>query len=143
MTPQQQKLMELSLETSKNTLTALKLANEQGAIADTIWLSKYETLFDYIESQIDAMQRILVESKEPKQETFMASYEFKQYGYYKDEKGTLKLGNIQVPQPPQRTWVGLTDEERKETLQSVNTGFVVDASVVAQAIEAKLKEKNT
>ena len=42
----------------------------------------------------------------------------------------------------QRTWVGLTDEERKETLQSVNTGFVVDASVVAQAIEAKLKEKN-
>ena len=43
----------------------------------------------------------------------------------------------------QRTWVGLTDEERKETLQSVNTGFVVDASVVAQAIEAKLKEKNS
>ena len=40
-------------------------------------------------------------------------------------------------------WVGLTDEERKETLQSVNTGFVVDADVVAQAIEAKLKEKNT
>jgi hypothetical protein len=45
--------------------------------------------------------------------------------------------------PPQRTWVGLTDEERKDTLQSVNTGFVVDASVVALAIEAKLKEKNT
>jgi hypothetical protein len=43
----------------------------------------------------------------------------------------------------QRPWIGLTDEERKETLQSVNTGFVVDASVVALAIEAKLKEKNT
>ena len=42
----------------------------------------------------------------------------------------------------QRPWVGLTDEERKDTLQSVNTGFVVDASVVALAIEAKLKEKN-
>ena len=42
-----------------------------------------------------------------------------------------------------RPWVGLTDEERKDTLQSVNTGFVVDASVVALAIEAKLKEKNT
>ena len=68
MTPQQQKFMELSLETSKNTLTALKLANEQGAIADTIWLSKYETLFDYIESQIDAMQRILAQPKEPEQE---------------------------------------------------------------------------
>ena len=43
----------------------------------------------------------------------------------------------------QCTWIGLTDEERKDTLQSVNTGFVVDASVVAIAIEAKLKEKNT
>jgi len=42
-----------------------------------------------------------------------------------------------------RPWKGLTDEERKDTLQSVNTGFVVDASVVALAIEAKLKEKNT
>lgn len=42
-----------------------------------------------------------------------------------------------------KPWVGLTPEERKETLQSVNTGFVVDASVVALAIEAKLKEKNT
>ena len=41
-----------------------------------------------------------------------------------------------------RPWVGLTDEERKDTLQSVNTGFVVDASVVALAIEAKLKELN-
>lgn len=41
-----------------------------------------------------------------------------------------------------REWEGLTDEERKDTLQSVNTGFVVDASVVALAIEAKLKEKN-
>lgn len=64
MTPQQQKFMELSLETSKNTLTALKLANEQGAIADTIWLSKYETLFDYLESQIDAMQRILAQPEQ-------------------------------------------------------------------------------
>ncbi len=144
MTPQQQKLMELSLETSKNTLTALKLANEQGAIADTIWLSKYETLFDYIESQIDAMQRILVESKEPKQETFMASYEFKQYGYYKDEKGTLKLGNIQVPQPPQRTWVGLTDDEIDQGLLRSDYAFKTAEAWRAGVVFAmtKLKEKN-
>ena len=140
MTPQQQKLMELSLETSKNTLTALKLANEQGAIADTIWLSKYETLFDYIESQIDAMQRILVESKEPKQETFMASYEFKQYGYYKDEKGTLKLGNIQVPQPPQRTWVGLTDEEVNKLVDDED--WYNDPHKFSRIVEAKVREKN-
>jgi hypothetical protein len=52
------------------------------------------------------------------------------------------LGQIWALYPKQE-WVGLTDEERKDTLQSVNTGFVVDASVVALAIEAKLKEKNT
>ena len=52
------------------------------------------------------------------------------------------LGQIWALDPKQE-WVGLTDEERKDTLQSVNTGFVVDASVVALAIEAKLKEKNT
>ena len=49
----------------------------------------------------------------------------------------------QTSHDAQREFVGLTDEERKDTLQSVNTGFVVDASVVAIAIEAKLKEKNT
>ena len=51
------------------------------------------------------------------------------------------LGQIWALYPKQE-WVGLTDEERKDTLQSVNTGFVVDASVVALAIEAKLKDKN-
>ena len=48
----------------------------------------------------------------------------------------------QTSHDAQREFVGLTDEERKDTLQSVNTGFVVDASVVAIAIEAKLKQKN-
>ena len=49
----------------------------------------------------------------------------------------------QTSHDAQREFVGQTEEERKDTLQSVNTGFVVDASVVAIAIEAKLKEKNT
>jgi hypothetical protein len=60
-----------------------------------------------------------------------------------DANGRKHITDEPLLHPPQRTWVGLTDEERKDTLQSVNTGFVVDASVVALAIEAKLKEKNT
>ena len=60
----------------------------------------------------------------------------------KDSPLFTPLGQIWALYPKQE-WVGLTDEERKDTLQSVNTGFVVDASVVALAIEAKLKEKNT
>ena len=55
-------------------------------------------------------QKVIKEAlAQPEQEPFMASYEFKQYGYYKDGKGTLKLGNIPATQPPQRTWVGLTE----------------------------------
>ena len=39
--------------------------------------------------------------------------------------------------PPQRTWVGLTDEERKQLWDDWENGHVVEA------VEAKLKEKNT
>ena len=49
--------------------------------------------------------------------------------------------------PPQRTWVGLTDEEIWETVSRIGTS---DSDVNpyakladARAIEAKLKEKNT
>jgi hypothetical protein len=76
--------------------------------------------------------------KLPEQEPFMASYEFKQYGYYKDGKGTLKLGNIPATQPPQRTWVGLTDEE-----YTALWGMKPDLLNFFHKIEAKLKEKNT
>ena len=61
---------------------------------------------DWYDSRITAFKEALAQ---PEQEPFMASYEFKQYGYYKDGKGTLKLGNIPATQPPQRTWVGLTE----------------------------------
>ena len=54
---------------------------------------------------------------------------------------TLKAGDYLYTSPPaqpaQRTWVGLTDEERNECTQ---TPFTADQH---RAIEAKLKEKNT
>jgi hypothetical protein len=42
--------------------------------------------------------------------------------------------------PPQRTWVGLTDEEK---LVANQMWRVMDADGFIKAIEAKLKEKNT
>lgn len=42
--------------------------------------------------------------------------------------------------PPQRTWVGLTDEETQNLWQ--NTSPYYDHQDFARAIEAKLKEKN-
>jgi hypothetical protein len=45
--------------------------------------------------------------------------------------------------PPQRTWVGLTDEEI-EVLAKKHNGIFYDCDIAfARAIEATLKEKNT
>jgi hypothetical protein len=41
--------------------------------------------------------------------------------------------------PPQRTWVGLTDEE----IVGCATGLIVGGMEFAKAVEAKLKDKNT
>ena len=43
----------------------------------------------------------------------------------------------------QRQWVGLTDEEVRETISSVRIEPLFSYLHVARAIEAKLKEKNT
>ena len=42
--------------------------------------------------------------------------------------------------PPQREWLGLTDDEIYEAVENSNSVLVKD---MARAIEAKLKEKNT
>ena len=41
---------------------------------------------------------------------------------------------------PKREWVGLTDEEMQQTCYKT---FSLDPYIIARAIEAKLKEKNT
>ena len=97
------------------------------------WTPKVADAGEPARKAITAIKEALAQ---PEQEPFMASYQFKQYGYYKDGKGTLKLGNIPATQPPQRTWVGLTDEDDIDW----DGG---DLKSLIQAIEAKLKEKNT
>ena len=51
--------------------------------------------------------------------------------------GAVWEGQELVETPPQRTWVGLTDEERSE-LVTLHHGW----NEYGQAIEAKLKDKN-
>jgi len=50
-------------------------------------------------------------------------------------------------QPPQRTWVGLTDEDKKQMAKEANYHWEMTASEYAERIgqltEAKLKEKNS
>jgi hypothetical protein len=68
--------------------------------------------------------------------------------------GIEVVGWEYAPHPPQRTWVGLTEEEMLECLKAVDVATAVNLlmsqyempptfKVYAQAIEAKLKEKNT
>ena len=64
-----------------------------------------------------------------------ASGDKKRLEFFAECKSTLEQWlPAQPPTPPQRTWVGLTDEEIWET---------PTLSEFARAIEAKLKEKNT
>ena len=51
---------------------------------------------------------------------------------------TLPVGTKLYTTPPQREWVGLTDEEARE-LCVANVPYVID---MVRALEAKLKEKN-
>ena len=45
--------------------------------------------------------------------------------------------------PPQRTWVGLTEAERIDTIDEEITAQGIEHFALAQAIEIKLKKKNT
>jgi hypothetical protein len=44
--------------------------------------------------------------------------------------------------PPQRTWIGLTDEEVNNAIKEKNITPLFTYRMIARAIEAKLKEKN-
>ena len=53
--------LDLALEALEETLKTLDDANASpgGPIADTIWYSPHETLFDYLEAQITAIKQVL------------------------------------------------------------------------------------
>ena len=55
--------------------------------------------------------------------------------------GVCVQSGLRAEQPAQRTWVGLTDEDRAQCVQAtVESG---EALQLMSCIEAKLKEKNT
>jgi len=44
--------------------------------------------------------------------------------------------------PPQRTWIGLTDDEVNNAIKEKNITPLFTYRMIARAIEAKLKQKN-
>jgi hypothetical protein len=51
-----------------------------------------------------------------------------------------QIGDRMYSAPPSKLWVSLTDEEMQQTCYQT---FSLDPYIIARAIEAKLKEKNT
>jgi len=58
--------LKLALEALEETLKTLDDANATpgGPIADTIWYSPHETLFDYLEAQITATKQALAQAEQ-------------------------------------------------------------------------------
>ena len=79
-----------------------------------------------------------LESQEPVAWVCCGSGEKHDIDFYEDDVNALPVGTMLYTKPPQRTWVGLTDEEENEY-----NYLGPDMHWVIQEIAAKLKEKNT
>jgi hypothetical protein len=144
----------------KQAITAIKEALAQpeqdntytyaSSLATTIWQKHYMkespkfALLDTTQgvlTQIDNMTCGLVREKpaQPEQEPVAWRYRGNLHEFDPSDWAEGSVTPLYTT-PPQRTWVGLTDEERKEIWwsceQQTPTTFV-------KAIEAKLREKNT
>ena len=87
----------------------------------------------------EALKLALSALNEVRQETFRLMRDGQTL--YSEKKVWMAIYTIKkVLAQPQRTWVGLTDEEIQECLKGLPTQTI---DVYAKRIEAKLKEKNT
>ena len=127
-----QEALKLALEALEQTLQTLddENAKPRGAIADTIWHSEHETLFDYLGSEITAIKDALAEH---------AMSEVQRLGQEIEHEPKIGCVNHDCDQcKAQRTWVNLTVDELID-LEHKHLRH----EDLARAIEAKLKELNT
>jgi hypothetical protein len=98
-----------------------------------------------IDTAMDALRERLAQ---PEQEPVAwicegsASDEKHDIDYWQEDIDAIPIGTQLYTTPPQRQWVGLTDEEIDDAARyCVKSGQSVNAAI--RGIEAKLKEKNT
>ena len=138
-------LMQQALDALEKIFYCLDEANKTGKIADTIWITDYETLFDFIANQTDEIRARLAQS-EPEPVAWAKPEDLVDDGYsYAFTVWNPAPGNIDtVPvyaAPPKREWQGMTDDELFN-LWVRCPAETEDRFAFARAIEAKLKEKN-
>ena len=122
---------------------ALKLALE----ALELHLTHHEHGCVYLDPAVTAIKEALAQ---PEQEpvawaTMLGSYAHVSWGKDRpDYPIRYEVPLYTTPPAAQRQWVGLTDEEAKKAFAEHNCDISKDlAGILARAIEAKLKEKNT
>jgi hypothetical protein len=62
MTDKLREAAQQALTTIEAAIITLAAVNEQGKITDTIWVSEFETLFDFLGSEADALRAALAEN---------------------------------------------------------------------------------
>jgi len=99
------------------------------------------TIIQYHEATIKRLEKRVEELAQPVQEPVGVFCEDDDIGYVRlipHQQMKLKAWDKLYTAPQQRPWVGLTHDERYECIH----GESVDAWDIAEAVEAKLKEKN-
>jgi len=141
MTPQEQKVMELALE-------ALKRID--------LWLKTRYSGIGLVGVELEAIIAIkeaLSQPKEPEQEPIAwmwdvnngAGYSTRGIGFSQTDIPFAKHTPL-FTNPPQRTFVGLTDEEKKNIFlkwYGKHWAYTEQVQAVMNSVEAKLKELNT
>jgi len=128
----------MTIEAMKQALEFIERVNKDGWI-----LADFEPqMYEAIASLRQAIAGL--ESKEPVAWVCCGSGEKHDIDFYEDDVNALPVGTMLYTHPPQRTWVGLTDEELMEIMGYGKLGHIPQyARNLTDAIEAKLKEKNT
>lgn len=82
------------------------------------------------------MCRATIRNNQEQLNTFYAPYPY----FFQDMDFAIEALSQALKHPPQRTWVGLTDEEIAEALgDEIDSVYMTDF----RRVEAKLKEKNS
>jgi hypothetical protein len=100
----------------------------QGTFDGAKWLTKYDVKIQFADRDIAYVMKDRIDK-------FLQVEDYRaMYLKVRDELAELQ----------QRTWVGLTDKEAQETFARHNCTISADlAGILARAIGAKLKKKNT
>ena len=140
------------IEAMKQALEALK---DVGVLTDREWQAVHKNKANELRQAIreHAMYEVQRLGQEIEQEpvawmfqhdetgrmTFVESQQLER-GWEKENPRYKKIGPVYT-HPPQRTWVGLMDEDQFNLVHAMNENDW-DAVQMMDAIEAKLKEKN-